>query len=707
MKNRRFFGLTITLAYVLLFGNPAFGAENEARQDFEEVLKLENGALQPVYEVKDLCDKDYTNEEGDILRFCVYVETDYDTDNDGMADLVKVLVQVPRAAAEGKYHAGTIYDPTPYGVGTLADDRLAQDYYIEKPFDYQELYRECLKRESAGEVNSLEASLLAKPEKDWNYIVPGTFEDTGFEYAQVYDYYLCRGYAVVEASGIGTYGSEGFELCGSPLERDSHKAVVEWLTGDRKAFTDKTQNIEIKADWSNGKVAMAGCSYGGTLPFEVATTGVKGLTTIIPAAGIASWYDYTNAQGVATIFEVNYADSLAFFNCGGCFLDKDWLVLNEEYGSWLWQMAQDQAETNGNYGSIWEESDYSDDWENIKCSALIEHGLNDFNVSTKQSDLMMQAFAKAGQNAKLVLHQDAHSVVDNRMVNGELWNEIQNRWLAHYLYDVENGAEEMPTVSVQSNIDGSWKTYDTWRDFKYTDVPVEFDSPKNVVSSKGLAEVANAYVTLGKEYRDLYYLDLENKHAAFYPLDLEEGETIYGVPEIHLNLSSEITEYEGLMITAVLLDTADDGSAFHAYMGKDARSDKVPVRIIGEYEGGGSWWRNDIEELVQDNTYVKAFTYGWTDLTNPGCGYDSKEYTKTQVIEAGEWYDYTIYMLPTVYTVAPGHHLTLVLTTWDPYTAFLDESFALDPGKESPEIDYDYSYIVRNDAIQVKLPLAP
>ena len=33
--------------------------------------------------------------------------------------------------------------------------------------------------------------------------------------------------------------------------------------------------------------------------------GVEGLRTIIPFAGIASWYDYTNAQGVSTIFDVS------------------------------------------------------------------------------------------------------------------------------------------------------------------------------------------------------------------------------------------------------------------------------------------------------------------------------------------------------------------------------------------------------------------
>ena len=158
--------------------------------------------------------------------------------------------------------------------------------------------------------------------------------------------------------------------------------------------------------------------------------GVPGLETIIPSSGIASWYDYTNSQGVPTIFDVSYANSLAGYNCGGTFLDNKWTVKNKEYGSWLWQIAQDQLETNGNYAPIWEESDYSTDWENIQCSALIVQGLNDFNVTSKQADLMVQAFEKAGRPWTLVLHQDGHNVLDNTMVNGELWNEILTRWLA-------------------------------------------------------------------------------------------------------------------------------------------------------------------------------------------------------------------------------------------------------------------------------------
>ena len=64
-------------------------------------------------------------------------------------------------------------------------------------------------------------------------------------------------------------------------------------------------------------------------------------------------------------------------------------------------------------------------------------------------------------------------------------------------------------------------------------------------------------------------------------------------------------------------------------------------------------------------------------------------------------------MLPTVYTVAPDHTLQLILTTWDPYRAFLDESFMdLDLEKDSELVNYDYSYTVDNTAIRVMMPVA-
>lgn len=706
MKMTRLLSLLLALLLLLSLAPGAALADEGA----DGVLQMEDGMLQPILQISDPRAADYSNENSDILRYCVYVETDHDTDNDGMADLVKVLVQLPRPAAEGKYRAAVIYDPTPYEAGTCEEYAMdAYSMYVDTGFDYARLYQSGEKRTPAGSVSTLEAALSARPKKDWNYTVPYSGA-VGYPSMRGYDYFLVRGYAVVFACGIGTYGSEGFELCGTDLERDSHRCVVEWLTGKRTAYTDKTHNLSISADWSNGNVAMTGCSYGGTLPYEVATTGVEGLKTIIPFAGIASWYDYTNSQGIPIIFEVNYADSLAVYNCGGTFLDNDWTVPNEDYGAWLWQIAQDQGATNGDYAPIWAESDYSDDWENIRCSALIVQGLNDFNVTSRQADLMMQAFARAGMPAKIVLHQDGHNYLNNQRINGVVWQEIMNKWLAHYLYGVDNGIENMPEVSVQSNLDGQYRFYEHWRDFPYLEVSALSDSDSTAVTTEGLAAYATTFLQgedpqlTGLKGQEIYYATLDEPFAGSYCLDVPEGTTILGVPEVHVKLSTQVTDKDGLMITAVLVDYREDGTPFKAYMTKERLGTTLPVKTVDSFEQGGGLEEKDVLEYVQSSTYSKCVSFGWTDLCNPGLGCDSSEYVSSADLVAGREYEYTFYLLPTAYTLAPGHRLQLIITAWDPYRAFLDEDFQLDPTQPTEFSEYNYDFTIDNASLRVMLP---
>ena len=73
-----------------------------------------NGMAQPIFPyTTGAVEEGYDNANSDIIRFFVYVETDYDTDDDGKLDLVKALVQLPRAAMEGDYQAATIYEARP------------------------------------------------------------------------------------------------------------------------------------------------------------------------------------------------------------------------------------------------------------------------------------------------------------------------------------------------------------------------------------------------------------------------------------------------------------------------------------------------------------------------------------------------------------------------------------------------------------------
>lgn len=77
-----------------------------------------NGMAQPIFPyTTGEVTEGYSNAESDIIRYCVYVETNYDTDDDGKLDLVKAVVQIPRAAMEGNYKAATIYEARPYITG--------------------------------------------------------------------------------------------------------------------------------------------------------------------------------------------------------------------------------------------------------------------------------------------------------------------------------------------------------------------------------------------------------------------------------------------------------------------------------------------------------------------------------------------------------------------------------------------------------------
>ena len=704
-EKKRYF-LSLVLGLCLL----AFACSAES---VPSPLKLENGMLQPIFRITDLRDPDYTNEGSDILRFCVWVETDRDTDLDGKADLVKAFLQVPRAAVEGQYKAAVIYDPTPYVAGTVEEySTSAEPMYVEEPFDYSLLDKLGEKRVPEGEMSSMEAAAKADP-MEWNYKVPKSGE-AGYYSAQVYDYYLRRGYALVLSCGIGTYGSEGFELCGTKQERDSHKSVVEWLTGDRRAFTDRTGKTEIRADWCNGCVAMTGTSYGGSIPFAVAVTGVKGLKTIVPIAGIASWYDYTNHQGVSILNEPHYADSLAVYNCGGTFLDEEWNEPNPKYGSWLWQISRDQDETNGDYAPIYEILDFTTEEENhIECSAMVVNGINDYNVAPDNANQMVQAFLKAGKNVKLVLHQNGHDDLANISINGQVWQEIMNKWLSHYLYGVENDAENFPAVLAQSNIDGHFEAYESWNGGVRTEAGFTAEET-NTVTSEGLAayteEFTEEYLSnLTGELQEEFYRKMPEQLKAVYSLELPENTTILGGPEVHVTLTCPDEDLDGLMITAVLMDVSDQGT-FPAYRthGEEDESPLLEHRTIGKtFLVGADGEMDEMEEFVQENTAAKLVTFAWTDLANPGMGPEPSEYVFQETgREPGKPYEYTFYMIPVAYTVAPGHHLELQLMTWDPYRVFLDEGFLLDASLEHDLLNYNYSYTIDNQTMKVIIPTA-
>ena len=288
-----------------------------------------------------------------------------------------------------------------------------------------------------------------------------------------------------------------------------------------------------------------------------------------------------------------------------------------------------------------------------------------------------------------------------------------NKWLSHYLYGVDNGIENMPTVSVQSNLDGSFKTYDTWDDFTYD----TFDYDKTVnpedVSHVDTTAIGPFYAQykdgtdeLGKpNSRDNYYLTLPQSACSTYVFELPENYSFCGVPEVHLRLSTRNAGGNGMVISAMLIDTIDGETPFKAYMTKERMNNTLPKHTLGVTETGGGLSRTKVIEFVQSNTTAKLITFGHSDLADYGGGYEGRDYTKkTEEMKPGEYYDYTIYLQPSSYTFQPGHKAVLVITGWDPYRALLDEDFFNGVVSDSSLSSHNYSFNIDNSAFELRFP---
>ena len=114
IKIKRIIGICIV--FILLAGLFAVTRFSVSADDVISP-KIENGMAAQIIRYSDPMTEIYSNQNSDIYRFCTYVETDYDTDFDGKRDLIKVMVQVPKAAIEGKFKAPVIYEADPYTAG--------------------------------------------------------------------------------------------------------------------------------------------------------------------------------------------------------------------------------------------------------------------------------------------------------------------------------------------------------------------------------------------------------------------------------------------------------------------------------------------------------------------------------------------------------------------------------------------------------------
>ena len=670
------------------------------RADRKEPLFL-NGRAQPIFPFTPGDDiEHYSYEKSDIVRYIVYVETDYDTDGDGKPDLVKTLVQVPKAAVKGDYKAPSIFEASPYVTGTT-EERTLEGLGLKEGgnFDMAKLYSKPEKRKAVKEVSTEEVAKAADP-KEWYYVNPRESSDdyTHYDYENLnwYNYYLVRGYAVVTSSGLGSKGSDGSKTTGSDLEIAAYKNIIEWLNGKRKAYADKTSNREIKADWSSGNVAMTGLSWAGTTTFGVASTGVEGLKTIVPAAGIASWYDHFNSQG--SPLDTGASNDLSWLSVytSGRILDKeDWDKVKDYYAAYITKLNELQHKDGHNYNEEYVKRDYTLNAANLKAAPLIIQGLNDDNVKPKHFELMVQAFKKAGIDPKVLLHQGNHVYPSTRWsgtnVAGQAFNDLMNLWYSHYLFGIRNGIQYLPEVTAQDNLDPSkWRKFDKWESTN--------SITARAYSKREDVTVSSDFYGTGENWTT------RNQDAAFhssavsasYAAPVDQDITIKGHIPVNFSASFIKGDKSHAHVSATLMDVSDeefDVVKEEITYDKDGYGTRTLEKETLDETGYWSGSNLDSLPLKRYKTHkVKSvvISRGWLNLANPGSGFDSASSSHSIDLKENEYHNYTMYLQPNLYTVKKGHRLVLTLHAFDP-----DYIYYADP----------YEVKFKTDSISARIPI--
>lgn len=567
----------------------------------------------------------------DAIREVVYVESRVDTDKDGLPDLVKVSIIRPRY--EGKIPAVMTASPYHQGTNDKASDKalynMNVDLEVKEPHTIQV---EVPQLELVDPVGS--AELVDEAEETLTHI--------NSSYT-LNDYLLPRGYANLYVSGVGTKDSQGLMTNGNYQQIEAYKNVIDWLNGRCRSFTDHTRKRQVKADWSNGKVATTGISYLGTMSNGLATTGVDGLEVIIAEAGISSWYNYYRENGLVTSpggYPGEDFDSLAELTYSRNLLGGDYLHHNAAHQADLDIVKKELDRASGDYNQFWHDRNYLLHADQVKAEVVFTHGSQDWNVKPLHVFNMFQALP-ASIKKHLFYHNGAHVYLNN-------WQSIDFRESMNALLSKKllgyDSSYELPTVIWQDNTgEQCWTSLDDFgnqtnqRTFSLGD---DEKVIQNRYETKDYERYGKAYPTF---LTDLYQ---DKAQQVTIDLPIEEDLHLNGKARLHLRLHSSTNK--GLL-SAQLLE-----------LGSKKYLQPYPaVLSVRTLDNGRYHMLDNLTELPFKEAGQRVISKGYLNLQN------RHDLLEVEAVTPGEWMEFDFDLQPTIYKLEKGATLRLVLYTTD------------------------------------------
>lgn len=567
----------------------------------------------------------------DAIREVVYVESRVDTDKDGLPDLVKVSIIRPRY--EGKIPAVMTASPYHQGTNDKASDKalynMNVDLEVKEPHTIQV---EVPQLELVDPVGS--AELVDEAEETLTHI--------NSSYT-LNDYLLPRGYANLYVSGVGTKDSQGLMTNGNYQQIEAYKNVIDWLNGRCRAFTDHTRKRQVKADWSNGKVATTGISYLGTMSNGLATTGVDGLEVIIAEAGISSWYNYYRENGLVTSpggYPGEDFDSLAELTYSRNLLGGDYLHHNAAHQADLDIVKKELDRASGDYNQFWHDRNYLLHADQVKAEVVFTHGSQDWNVKPLHVFNMFQALP-ASIKKHLFYHNGAHVYLNN-------WQSIDFRESMNALLSKKllgyDSSYELPTVIWQDNTgEQSWTSLDDFGN-QTSQQTFSLGDDEKVIQNR---YETKDYERYGKAY-PTFLTDLYQDKAQQVTIDLpiEEDLHLNGKARLHLRLHSSTNK--GLL-SAQLLE-----------LGSKKYLQPYPaVLSVRTLDNGRYHMLDNLTELPFKEAGQRVISKGYLNLQN------RHDLLEVEAVTPGEWMEFDFDLQPTIYKLEKGATLRLVLYTTD------------------------------------------
>ena len=567
----------------------------------------------------------------DVIREVVYVESRVDTDKDGLPDLVKVSIIRPRY--DGQIPAVMTASPYHQGTNDKASDKAL--YKMEGELEIKLPHTIELEEPKLNLVEPLgQAELVSEAEEKLTHI--------NSSYT-LNDYFLPRGFANLYVSGVGTKDSQGLMTNGDYQQIEAYKNVIDWLNGRCRAFTDHTRKRQVKADWSNGKVATTGISYLGTMSNGLATTGVDGLEVIIAEAGISSWYNYYRENGLVTSpggYPGEDFDSLAELTYSRNLLAGDYLRANEAHQADLEKVKEQLDRKTGDYNQFWHDRNYLLNAHKVKAEVVFTHGSQDWNVKPLH---VYQMFHALPDNIRkhLFFHHGAHVYMNNWQSID--FRESMNALLSKKLLGLATDYQ-LPTVIWQDNTaPQTWQSLDGFgkQDELHTfSLGTEEKVIQNQYSQKDFERYDKTYQTFNTE--------LYQGKANQITIDLPVNQDIHLNGRVELKLRVKSSTNKGLL-SAQLLE-----------LGQKKYLQPYPAVLSARTIDNGRYHiLENLCELPFNPSAQRVITKGYLNLQN------RNDLLLVEDITADEWMNVQLELQPTIYKLKEGDTLRLVLYTTD------------------------------------------